>query len=218
MEDIETIKMKLFCNNIPCCIFWKDVNLTYRDANDYFLAGAGAQSLNAVIGKTDFDLPWAPAAKAYQKSDVLVLKGNTVLSSKESRWYKNSFHLMIVNKVPLKDKKDNIIGVLGIHQDITQYIEAPPTTEAELFSMLSKALPVSLTHREMECLSLWLSGYSIKTSATYLKVSEKSIEAYRKNIKDKMEIYHKYQLIDLMQVKGIFNLFLDFAKLILANK
>lgn len=242
--EFESLKMMLFCRNIPCYVFWKDKKLSYQGGNEHFLQAIGAGSVNDVQGKTDYDFPWATDAKSYQDSDLKILEGKSVLNSKEIRWHVNGPHHVIVNKLPLKDEKDRIVGVLGIHQDVSIGLMDPSSTpankaindilpdhtsslievsqstnlvvesEVELFSTLKNASHASLTHRELECLSLWLSGYSIKESAYCLKISQKSIEAYRKHIKDKMGVYHKYQLIDMMQAKGVFHLFLALAKLI----
>ncbi len=118
MEEYESIKMMLLLRNIPCYIFWKDKELRYQGGNDHFLEALGLNTISEVIGKTDYDFPWADEAESYQKSDLMVLEGKTILNSKEVRWNVNGPRMVIVNKLPLKDKDDQIVGILGIHQDI----------------------------------------------------------------------------------------------------
>lgn len=122
--------------------------------------------------------------------------------------------------MPLKDPKDRIIGVLGLHLEppaSAKGCSLPSYNEQELFSSLKNILNPSLTYQEIRCMALWLNGYSIKESAYYLGLSHKTIEVYRKNIKDKMGVHHKHQLIELMQAKNVFNLFLTLAKLCLGK-
>jgi len=233
MEALKALPMLPVYNDLPCYIFWKDRALTYQGGNAKFLKATGLKNNDEVIGKSDYDLPWIEYAELYRQSDLLVLEGKSILS-KELRWHIDGPRYMIVNKVPIKDDNDNITGILGIHKDVKEYLDlssnaedlfprsslqvsiAPPVpnSELELFASIKNISEEPLTNKEIECLSLWLSGYSIKESSYCLKLSHKSIEAYRKNIKDKMAVYHKYQLIELMQAQGVFHLYLTLAKLI----
>lgn len=231
MESFESIKIDLLSNNIPCYVFWKDTYLTYQGGNELFLKAIGLSSNQEIGNRTDYDLPWSTEAECYQKSDRLVLAGKHIINSKELRWHANQGpRYIIVNKLPLKDEKDRIQGILCIHQDITwehpnkssgfhNNVLSQNTKQSEigLLKLLKQTINVPLTRREMECLSLWVSGYSIKESSSYLNISEKSIEAYRANIKYKTKVHHKYQLIELMESNGVFHLFLALVR-ILKNK
>ena len=126
--------------------------------------------------------------------------------------------------MPIKNESDCVIGILGIYQGIdtnitydennAESIDLTLLPEVKTFAILKNATNASLTHREIECLSLWLSGQSIKASADCLEISQKCIEAYRKQIKDKIGIDHKNQLINFVEEKGVFHLFLTLSKLI----
>ncbi len=209
-------------NSMDYCIFWKDKNSNYIGGNACFLKLIGLNSLEEVIGRSDHDFPWAKEAKKYREQDLSVLKGNNIVNLRELRWNTEGSAIVSVNKMPLKNEKGEIIGILGLHLErartaissdsIQQY------NEKDLFSSLRSIVSGSLTHQEMKCLSLWLSGYSIKESSYHLKISHKTIEAYRKNIKDKIGVHHKYQLIDFMYAKNVLYLFLSLTKLILQKK
>src|SRR5688500_11492297 len=47
-------------DTVPYAIYWKDADLVYRGCNQHFAADLGLASTNAVVGKTDADLPWRP--------------------------------------------------------------------------------------------------------------------------------------------------------------
>jgi len=110
-------------DNVPIRIFWKDKNSIYLWANNLFLSDVGLDSVNELIGKSDFDLPWNKEyAKKYVKDDSEVIKsGIPKLHFEEMQVDSMGMkkHL-ITSKVPLKDKKRNIIGVLGTYEDVTE--------------------------------------------------------------------------------------------------
>lgn len=110
-------------DNVPIRIFWKDKNSIYLWANNLFLNDIGLNSVNELIGKSDFDLPWNKKyARAYVEDDKKIIKSGigklhfekTLVDSKGIKRY------LITSKVPLKDKEENIIGVLGTYEDITE--------------------------------------------------------------------------------------------------
>ncbi len=224
MNELALLSQSLIYQNMPFYIFWKDKTSTYLGANEYFAHSVGLKSIQEIIGKKDIDLPWAEDAEAFRESDRFVLQGNSIINAKEPRWHPEGQCLLIINKVPLKDKKNRIIGVLGMLQKLSaegKHILPQkndpiviPLACKEILLNLRKISEIPLTHREVECLSLFLSGYSIKESSYCLGISHKSIEAYRKSVKDKMGVRHKFQLIELIQAKGAFNLCLTLAKLI----
>ena len=214
--------------NITTYVWWKDKNLLFAGCNKNLSLTLGLNTSKSLIGSSDFDLPWKTEAEHYRKVDKLILEGHTLLNSKESRWTVNGLIPLIVNKMPLRSGKGKIMGVLGIYQALNNapatWIqptalthEELPNHESELLITLKTMLDNSLTIREIECISLWVSGVSIKVSAVCLKVSEKSIEAYRNRILNKLDIHNKNQLIDLIESKGILNLFLLASKLIQAR-
>ena len=222
-DPLQTI---LNYTEVPCLIFWKDKNLAYQGGNATFFNLIGATNPEDFAGKSDFDFPWAKDAPLYRASDLLSLEGKPFLAQ-ELRWRNNGYRQVVVHKLPIKNTKNEIIGILGIQQDITEIvtlsneIQTPPSTilqkteiDAKICFLLKSMSNTLLTRREIECLSLWLSGYSIKESAYCLNLSHKSIEAYRKNVKDKMGVHHRFQLIEIMQTKNTFHVFMTLAKLI----
>jgi DNA-binding CsgD family transcriptional regulator len=67
-----------------------------------------------------------------------------------------------------------------------------------------------LTKREVECLNLWLKGFSIKETARFLGgLSGRTIQTFRENIKRKMNVDNYRQLFILSQKSGIISMLLD---------
>ncbi|MBU2492401.1 MAG: PAS domain S-box protein [Bacteroidetes bacterium] len=109
-------------DNVPQSIFWKDINSTYLGCNEVFSKFAGLNSPDEIIGKTDFDLPWPKGeADNYVKDDKEVIGNNTIKRNIEEPLQTAEGKRLIINttKIPLHDSNDNVIGVLGVFDDIT---------------------------------------------------------------------------------------------------
>lgn len=66
-----------------------------------------------------------------------------------------------------------------------------------------------LTKREIECLSLWLKGFSIKETAKFLgNLSHRTIQTFRENIKRKLNVETYQQLFNLVYKNGLMALLL----------
>jgi DNA-binding CsgD family transcriptional regulator len=218
-----TLQSDIVLKNVPGYIFWKGKDLAYSGGNDNFLRAIGISSVDDLYGKLDYDLPWGQSeAEQLRDSDLKVLEGTTIVNVAEARWHVDGYRVVIANKMPLRDADERIVGILGVHYDAhvlakncyQHDYQTDDINEASLYSTLNKISGNLLTNKEIQCLALWLSGYSIKETAYCLNISQKSIEAYRTHIKDKMKVYHKFQLMDLMESKGALSLFLAVAKII----
>jgi DNA-binding CsgD family transcriptional regulator len=235
-SKMESLELASTIQNISCYMFWKSRRLTYEGGNELFYQALGEEA-KEVVGKTDFDFPWAKAsAHLYQKADLMVLEGGSILNSKEPRWHCGGPQILLVNKVPLRDKNNAIVGILGVHyalplqfsdinnlsalsaiNDRLNAVDILEGNKKELSDLLKQSSGSTLSNKEIECLSLWLSGYSIKESSFCLELSNKTIEVYRNRIKEKLKVHHKFQLIDLAYSNGTFNLFLCLSQQIVAR-
>lgn len=73
------------------------------------------------VGKTDLDFSWKDQAKALIQNDLEVMQGGIAKEFEEIAKLSNGNKLYYLsNKVPLKDKQGNVIGLLGISLDITE--------------------------------------------------------------------------------------------------
>lgn len=75
---------------------------------------------------------------------------------------------------------------------------------------LRKLTNFPLTKREVECLSLWLKGCSIKETAKQMGgLSARTVQTYRENIKKKFNIFSFQKIFCSIQKIGIMPLFLE---------
>lgn len=115
--------LQLVMDNVPQFIFWKDKDLVYIGCNINFARAAGVSSPEEIVGKTDYDLPWArDEAEAYRADDKNVIESDKPkLHIVETQTMADGKAAYVdTNKVPLHDFDGNVIGVLGTYEDVTE--------------------------------------------------------------------------------------------------
>ena len=104
MKRVDSLKNKLMTINIPTYIVIKDKELRYQAINDYTMNILRLKSEHDLIGKSDFECPWANMAEDIRKYDQQIFEGKTVLHSKVNRYHVNGPRPIIVNKFPLLNR------------------------------------------------------------------------------------------------------------------
>ncbi len=114
-------------DTFPLAVFWKDRQSVYLGCNQQLANSLNLSSPQEIVGKTDFDLSLTlDQASAYRASDKLVIESGVaqlgmeeifILPTGETRWIET-------HKAPLRDWANNIIGVVGMFQDISDRKEA----------------------------------------------------------------------------------------------
>ncbi len=118
--------LQLVIDNMPVRVFWKDVEGNYLGCNNVFAKDAGFSSAKQLIGKDDFMMGWQEQAELYRADDCMVMTTDTAKLNFEERqntpdgrriWLRTS-------KVPLHNEANQVIGVLGMYDDITESKQA----------------------------------------------------------------------------------------------
>ncbi len=107
---------------IPVRVFWKDRQSAFIGGNRLFLQDAGMNSTEELTGKTDFDMPWKGdlADKFIEDDASVITTGEPLLKIEEFIVDAKGNEVWLnTNKVPLRNDKDEIIGVLGTYEDMT---------------------------------------------------------------------------------------------------
>jgi len=120
--DVKNIEKRLesVIESIAGNHWWKDVNGRYLGCNDAVARLLGFQSPSEIIGKTDYDLPWADVADHLIKHDTEVMRSGKAKEMEERVPAKDGGMLtFLVTKVPMRNKDGKIIGTLGTSVDIT---------------------------------------------------------------------------------------------------
>jgi len=113
-------------NAIPVRVFWKDQNLVYLGCNTVFARDAGFAGPKDIIGKDDFQMVWREQAEAYRDDDRKVItSGQSKLVYEETQTTPEGKTITVLSsKLPLRNARGEIIGVLGTYLDITGRKEA----------------------------------------------------------------------------------------------
>jgi two-component system sensor histidine kinase/response regulator len=105
----------------PIRVFWKDRDSRYLGCNPAFARDAGKQTPAELIGLDDHAMGWAAQADLYRADDQQVMDtGQQRLAYEEPQTTPDGRTIWLrTSKVPLRDGAGNVIGVLGIYEDIT---------------------------------------------------------------------------------------------------
>ncbi len=188
---IEQREMNQFLSNImdsvPASIFWKDMNGRYLGGNKQFLNDIGHKTLEDLIGKNDYELNWGDdEAQNYIDDDKEVLKnGTSKLLFEESHTYKDGKIIyLITSKVPLRNTKNQPVGILGSYINITEKKNAQVELDKKekMLAQQSKMAAMgemleNIAHQWRQPLSVITTGASgIKVNKEYGNLSDAMIE------------------------------------------
>ena len=108
---------------LPSHIFVKDTNSRFVVVNSAVVRQLGAASMDAVIGKSDFDFyPDKEVAKGYYETEQDIVRTGQPMINREyfildpgggARW-------ILETKVPLRDPDGKITGLVGVNYNITE--------------------------------------------------------------------------------------------------
>jgi PAS domain S-box-containing protein len=114
--------LQLVLDTIPVRVFWKDRDGVYLGCNRLVLEDAGISSQEEIIGRNDYDLTWRDQADLYRADDRLVMEtGESKLAYEEPQTTPEGRQIWLRTfKVPLRNERGDVIGVLGTYEDITE--------------------------------------------------------------------------------------------------
>lgn len=113
--------LQTIINTAPMSIFFKDRELRYMGCNNAFAKDAGVECPKDLIGKDDYQLAWREQAELYRTDDLRVIEsGVAKLSYDEPQTTPAGTQIWLrTSKVPLRNEANEIIGVLGMYEDVT---------------------------------------------------------------------------------------------------
>jgi len=109
-------------NTAPLRIFWKDKNLLYLGCNSAFAKDMGEEYPQNIIAKDDYQLAWKDNAELYRADDRFIMDTGIPKLSYEERQdgTDGNSNWLRISKVPLHNEANQIIGILGIYENITE--------------------------------------------------------------------------------------------------
>lgn len=177
--DRERTLLRTLIDAMPDYIYVKDAESRFITTNAAHLRAMGAGSLDDVIGKTDLDLfPRELAEQYYADEQQLIQLGKELRDHEEGVIEKSGTEKwLLTTKVPTRDDRGNVIGLVGISRDITERKRA----EEEI-----RALNADLERRVQErTAALEQSTEALNQRRNELEASNQALEAFNKVMVDR---------------------------------
>jgi PAS domain S-box-containing protein len=148
-------------DNIPDTIYFKDTQSRFTRINKAQANLIGVKTPNDAIGKTDFDFFMKEhAQQAYIDEQEIIKKGKLQIEKNEKIENPDgSIRWMSSTKVPVKDEKGNVNGLVGVSRDITKLIKTEQSLKEseERFAMAMNATNDGLFDWNLETNEIYFS-------------------------------------------------------------
>lgn len=107
-------------DTLPIRIFWKDRDSRFLGCNKLFAQDAGVFTPDDFIGHSDYFFYPPEQASLFRDDDADVMyRGEPKLGIIEKLDRPGGVIWLEANKWPLRDESGQVIGVLGMYQDVT---------------------------------------------------------------------------------------------------
>jgi len=136
---------------MPGHVYWLDTNNVYLGCNDLQANDANLVSRQDIVGKTNQELPWRDDALELDAVNIEVMKTGKPRKQFETAQMTQGKGIFLSQKVPLKNKHQQIIGLVGISIDVTELkrVEVELTAakeKAEAASHAKSAFIANMSH------------------------------------------------------------------------
>ena len=139
-------------NNMPDRIYYKDSESRFIFANKHVSKIMGANSPEELLGKTDFDFYKKKYAQAFYDSEQEMHRtGEPIINKEETGLNLKGDEITVsTTKIPIKNKKKEIVGIIGIGRDITPQKEAEKELNAKSESLREANAILEEKHEEIQ--------------------------------------------------------------------
>lgn len=182
--------LRALINNIPMSIYVKDAQSRFILANDICLRDSRQSTMEGLLGKTDFDLFPPEYAQVFRDEEIRVMESGKPIINQE-REYPNlnaRYRSLLVTKIPIRDAKGDVMGIVGVNQDITDLKQIEMRTHyfANLIHNITDAV-IAITidnyitswNEGAQKLYGWRADEVLGKSITEVTPAELSAEAYQ---------------------------------------
>ncbi len=207
---------------LPGMIIIMDINSNFITSNNYTANLLGYSRHEALVGLNAFEVrcPAAESADEFIKQDQYVLKNESEISLLDIHTYAdNQAKIFLTKKKPFY-MNGKISGVIchctEIHSDTfsnlcatliqtdKKYLDSSHSNQRS-YMIGSTENVTKLSKRELDVLFYYLRGKTAKTIAKALDLSYRTVENYIQNIKNKIKINTKEDLIEYCIQQGYFS-------------
>src|SRR5579872_5013757 len=193
--------------NLPFNVFFLDLDHQLKNANETYVDSFGCDSLKSALNKTAWDIATRECA------EHIIATNLAVTSLQKSKIFeininlKNKINFMsLAMKFPLYDELNKIVGLFGFSSVVGKHSLGDFVTKISELGFLTvndneyqsknEIDNVRLSQRQMEVLRLVVRGKHSKEIAKEIGLSYRTVQHYIDNIKDKLNVYSRSELID----------------------
>ncbi|KPK75237.1 MAG: hypothetical protein AMJ79_12015 [Phycisphaerae bacterium SM23_30] len=112
-------KHRTLLENLPQKIFYKDVDSVYISCNDNYAKDLRIEP-EEIAGRTDYEFYPENLAEKYRTDDKRIMESGKTEEIEEEYVRDGEEFIVHTLKTPVRDEKENIIGILGVFWDITE--------------------------------------------------------------------------------------------------
>lgn len=117
-------KLRLILDNIPQVVFWQDTDLRFIDVNKSFCSFFGFADQSEVLGKSMESVLSEEDAVRSEELNSKVIRQNKPYY--RTKWNihdkKGNIIWLEINKIPVSDEEQNVVGILSTAEDITKEV------------------------------------------------------------------------------------------------
>lgn len=200
-------------------LYWKDREGAYLGINQNFARTVGAQTLDVVTGKTDYDYLDTEAAQKIRENDLFVMESGQKLTTEEI-WIDGEGKPApyFSEKSPLRDKNNCIIGIIG------SSINIAAQKEAEQLKIDGLIRENAIEHEKVEAIEFLASSiaHELRTPLASIGLATANLEEYLHLLTTQLgDTLNKGELADLLRIpqtlRGEKNSALSFIEMLLIN-
>jgi DNA-binding CsgD family transcriptional regulator len=190
---------------LPFSVYFLDLDGKTILINEEGAKICGFSSSKQAIGKSLLDVSKKENASLLMNNcyDVMHTQKRKIFDESNLRQDGVSMQFLSV-KIPWYDTNNLIVGILGASIVVGKHSLSQSLsllTELGLFNQDSaneiNINDVKLSEREMQCLQFTVKGYTAKKIAKELNISHRTIEEYLNNIRIKVGVNSKSELIEM---------------------
>lgn len=192
---------------LPYSVYLLDTTGATLKINEVGANICGFSSPDQATGKTIFDVSIGNNAKDLLDNCASVLEQESVKIFDEYNMRFDGRSLQFLSiKFPCYDAEYRLQGTFGISIVLGEHSLADAITQLSDLGLLSKNTPqnqaiklnlenIFLTPREKECLEYTIKGFTAKQIAKNLHISPRTVEEYLNQLKIKLDVSTKQQMI-----------------------
>ena len=143
---------------LPFSLYVKSLDGTYSDCTPFMVQMLHLLYREEVVGKQDSELPWKPEDKIKIKDhyNLTMISNKNFCSTIEEYTDSNGkIHHYLTTKVPLCDKTDKIVGLIGISKDIGDWPQERVQKFEMQFLCMLQALVKDYIFKDIEKHNYW---------------------------------------------------------------